>query len=168
MDVQQYWGIPCHCTICEPCMKAVGKASRAGNVLWVEVGTSQSVPSTVFTMSWEGIDRMGTSQPVHFYCPCILGNHRKGQTEWEHCTTPFLRTMGRSGQSGNIPTSTTPHALIPTVHPIPTYHGKEWTEWEHPNLYHSPCPHPYCPSHQHSARSCSLSISKEKGTYIHM
>ena len=51
------------------------------------------------------------------------------------------------GQNGNIPNCTTPHACIPTVHPIPMYHGKEGTEWEHPKLYHPLCLHPYCPSH---------------------
>ena len=51
------------------------------------------------------------------------------------------------GQNGNIPNCTTPHACIPTVHPIPMYPGKEGMKWEHPKLYHPSCLHSYCPSH---------------------
>ena len=54
---------------------------------------------------------------------------------------PSQCTMGRKGWSGNIPNCTTPHVCIPTLHPIPMYHGKEGKEWEHPKLYHIPM---YC------------------------
>ena len=75
---------------------------------------------------WEGRDGVGTSQPVPLPMPVFPPS------------SPSQCTVGRKGRTGNIPTCTTPHACIPTVHPIPMYRGKEGTDWEHPNLYHSP------------------------------
>ena len=84
---------------------------------------------------WEGRDEVGTSQTVPPLMPTFL------------LSIPSQCTLGRKGWSGNIPNCTTPYACIPTVRPIPMYHGKEGTEWEHPKLYHPLCLHPYCPSH---------------------
>ena len=111
---------------------------QAGNVHWVILGTSQSVPLTYCvshlisqpnrpSLPWEGRDDMGTSQPVPLPMPVFP------------LSIPSQCTMGRKGRSGNIPTCTTPHACIPTVHPIPMYHGKEGMKWKRPNLYHPPC-----------------------------
>ena len=70
------------------------------------------------------------------------------RSKWEYpkwsCSLYLLSIPSRpitpmyQGQNGNIPNCTTPHACIPTVHPIPMYHRKEGTEWEHPKLYHPP------------------------------
>ena len=145
------------------------------NVPWEgrdEVGTSQTVPPlmpafllsipsqcTIGRKGWSGnipncttpYACIPTVHPIPMY-------HGKEGMEWEHpklyhppsaflLSIPSQCTIGRKGWSGNMPNCTTPHVCIPTVHPIPMYHGKEEMEWEHPKLYHSPCLHFYCPSH---------------------
>ena len=113
------------------------------------MGISQVVLLTVSTHSVSTVHPI-PSHPIMY--PNVPG------TEWEHpklyhppsaflLSIPSQCTIGRKGWSGNIPNCTTPYACIPTVHPIPMYHRKEGTEWEHPKLYHPLCLHPYCPSH---------------------
>ena len=90
-----------------------------------------SIPSqcTIGRKGWSGNIPNCTTHHLHSYCP-------------SHPNVPWEGRDG-VGTSQTVP----PTICIPTVHPIPMYHGKEGMEWEHPKLYHPLCLHSYCPSH---------------------
>ena len=76
-------------------------------------------------------------------CSCPLGRNGNILLCLSHSIygpSHHISSCTSMGQSGNIPNCTTPHALDPTVHPIPMYHGKEGTELELPKVYHAGIP----------------------------
>ena len=86
------------------------------------------------TVPWDTMDRMGRSQGIPLSKP-------PSQLSFpSHCT------MGHSGQNGKVPRHPTLNTTIPTVNPIPLYHGTQWTEWEGPKASHSQYHYPNCQS----------------------
>ena len=80
----------------------------------------------------------------------ISGNHRTHRRT-ETVQSAVLREKrkssiyhGKEGTEWEHPNLYYSHACISI---IPMYQAQEGIEWEDPNLYHSPCQHPHLPSH---------------------
>ncbi len=86
------------------------------------------------SVPWERMDRHGMS-------PSVLPGHTPSPL-----SIPSQCTMGTDGQTRDVPfCPTRPHS-IPTVHPVPVYHGNGWTDTGCPLLSYLATLHPYCPS----------------------
>ncbi len=96
------------------------------------------------TVSWEGMDRQGTSHSVllpvlHPHClsrPSVLWEEMDRQGTSRSVLLPVLHPVpvcdSRNGRTRDFLWSTTACAKCPlTVHPVPVYRGKEWTDNGH-------------------------------------
>ena len=79
----------------------------------------------------QGLSSIANRHPLRLAIPIVpshtlvetLGRLTKVHIIPSHCT------MGRNGQTGLVPKCPICYALyIPTVHPIPLHHGRDWTD----------------------------------------
>ena len=120
--------IPSHCTM--------GSNGQNGKVP-KHPTLSTSIPIVDPVPLYHGtdtMDKMGRSQGIPLSIP-------PSQLSFlSHCT------MGHNGQNGKVPRHPTFNTTIPTVNPVPLYHGTQWTEWEGPKASHSQYHYPNCQS----------------------